>query len=251
MKQNHENGKYILENQLRTWSELKRQRAESEFAPPQRQKTLSSFLAMTEESPVIPARKWGGCIEGCKHEDELYPRRASQQKKQDQHELNLPPAAIVTSQNGESVQEAPNTVTTETAHDDSRLKRAVSKTHSQLLNIPGTDAGHGNGTPHERSEDEDAGYFSHGKSRSLAIAMRKHPQPVTTPEDVQRWAAESGMGSGRRADALGDEPTSGDADSPNGMPSRLSTRSQIARTDQYEDLDRAEREDRSIRGSVY
>lgn len=58
MKKNQDNGKYILQNQLRTWSELKRER-----------KARGSISATKQEfSPSIPTRRiWGGCPDGCNH----------------------------------------------------------------------------------------------------------------------------------------------------------------------------------------
>ena len=51
MKLNEGNGKYVLQNQLRTWSELKRERANSK-------------TSMTEPESPIPVRKrWGGCLQ--------------------------------------------------------------------------------------------------------------------------------------------------------------------------------------------
>lgn len=52
MSKNPDNGKYTLRNQLRTWSELKRERAASN----------------STENTAIPIRKkWGGCPDGCEH----------------------------------------------------------------------------------------------------------------------------------------------------------------------------------------
>ena len=58
MKKNAESGKYILENKLRTWSELKRQRALAEPKSPNKPRG----------GHHIPIRKrWGGCPNGCDH----------------------------------------------------------------------------------------------------------------------------------------------------------------------------------------
>jgi hypothetical protein len=83
------------------------------------------------------------------------------------------------------------------------------------------------GTPHEQNENEGHDYFATDRGRSLAIAMSKNPVRRATPEDVERWASESGMDSGKMADTLGDEPQP------------------------EEDLEQAETEDRSLQGSVY
>lgn len=51
MKLNPGSGKYVLQNQLRTWSELKRERASSRASEPQ--------------SPIPMRKRWGGCSDGC------------------------------------------------------------------------------------------------------------------------------------------------------------------------------------------
>ena len=56
MKKDHESGKYVLQNQLRTWTEYRRERqARGSISQP--------------EPPLIPVRrKWGGCSDGCSHD---------------------------------------------------------------------------------------------------------------------------------------------------------------------------------------
>ena len=57
MKKSQDNGKYILQNQLRTWSDLKRERA-----------ARGSISQPKDTSPQIPTRRrWGGCPEGSTH----------------------------------------------------------------------------------------------------------------------------------------------------------------------------------------
>jgi hypothetical protein len=56
MKKSPANGKYILQNHLRTWTEYKRER-------------LARGSISAPEPPTIPMRrKWGGCPEGCAHD---------------------------------------------------------------------------------------------------------------------------------------------------------------------------------------
>ena len=46
---------------------------------------------------------------------------------------------------------------------------------------------------------------------SMAAALRKRPpERKPTEEDIERWTQESGMGAGRQADALGDDPSQQD-----------------------------------------
>ena len=70
MKLNPDNGKYILQNQLRTWSELKRERANSRT---------------TDEpaSPVPMRKRWGGCHDGVDGDDFARRQRARRQNTVD------------------------------------------------------------------------------------------------------------------------------------------------------------------------
>ena len=57
MGKNQETGKYILKNQLRTWTQFKRDRAAEQ-----------SLTIASPSTATIPTRKrWGGCPDGCSH----------------------------------------------------------------------------------------------------------------------------------------------------------------------------------------
>ncbi|KAI1438671.1 histidine phosphatase superfamily [Xylaria sp. CBS 124048] len=67
MEKEPDSGKYILQNKLRTWSELRRQRAALKALE---EKEMGEFSASDDAaaSAVTPAvRRWGGCPEGCSH----------------------------------------------------------------------------------------------------------------------------------------------------------------------------------------
>ncbi|KAJ5835191.1 Histidine phosphatase superfamily clade-1 [Penicillium robsamsonii] len=64
---NPENGKYTLQNKLRTWSDLRKDRdienaAKEEIASPI---PPTSHVGLTDHIPI--RRKWGGCPDGCTH----------------------------------------------------------------------------------------------------------------------------------------------------------------------------------------
>lgn len=78
-----ESGKYVLENKLRTWSELRRERALKEKEKEKEGKGATALIttgkdaakldkATAVQSPVVPAvvpiRRWGGCPNGCDHD---------------------------------------------------------------------------------------------------------------------------------------------------------------------------------------
>ncbi|KAK4234817.1 hypothetical protein C8A03DRAFT_46923 [Achaetomium macrosporum] len=72
MRRNDENGKYILENKLRTWSELKRERAQQlakENGEDGKENGNSKDVStLTRAGTVEVRRRWGGCPNGCNHD---------------------------------------------------------------------------------------------------------------------------------------------------------------------------------------
>jgi hypothetical protein len=86
MRKSIDSGKYILENNLRTWSELKRERLaaakeKEKKLPPssptterEKEKKLEAAAATTA-GPTH--KKWGGCPNGCDHGKHAYKRENS------------------------------------------------------------------------------------------------------------------------------------------------------------------------------
>lgn len=75
MKLNQSNGKYVLQNQLRTWSELKRER-------------VNSRNSITEPESPIPVRKrWGGCVQYDGDWGDDFARRQLARRRKDTKEL--------------------------------------------------------------------------------------------------------------------------------------------------------------------
>ncbi|KAK4166089.1 putative phosphoglycerate mutase [Cladorrhinum sp. PSN259] len=69
MRQNTDTGKYILENKLRTWSELKRESALAKAKAEGKEGALSKDDSkLTRASAINLQRKWGGCPNGCDHD---------------------------------------------------------------------------------------------------------------------------------------------------------------------------------------
>ncbi|KAF2832624.1 phosphoglycerate mutase-like protein [Ophiobolus disseminans] len=100
MKRSDNNGKYILENELRTWSELKRRTAangsSAVSSTSSRPTPVSTGQSNATSSPTIPVRKWGGCVNGCNHDRQNWPKRPMRKNTIEYlgaKEHQLPPAA--------------------------------------------------------------------------------------------------------------------------------------------------------------
>ena len=248
-----DDGKYGLENEMRTWTQLKKERAEREHREvremggldtnPSRRNTLSAFLAHPDPVEKSPARQWGGCAEGCNH------NKKAEGDTQQQHSAD----------NNDN-----NSHTNE--RDDHALAHQEPSTHDGTSDSPTSSKPKplpphltrgppsGADTPHEMPSDDELDHqHSHSyfptqsaepldsRPKSLGEALKKRPpERKPTPEDIERWTQESGMGTGQQADALGDEPAPGeqaDQDGVEAFGERM--------------LERLEEQDKSLRGSVY
>ncbi|KAI9655158.1 MAG: hypothetical protein M1821_005641 [Bathelium mastoideum] len=338
MKRNEDNGKYALQNQLRTWSELKRRATAHEgarhsitgsSASTANGKTPTSTTSQTH-SPVA-VRKWGGCSQGCDHNQMNFPRRTRRQNTLD---IQQPPAALPPSNEKsdhplaapkpptEAVPPPPiidgaAAPTTDTNHDDSKssekdttpanadvdtdspLSSPTTTTHPSMprhyhhhhrpsiLRLGRDFGGSRSGavTPADVLSD-DSDYFSseaaggankdkdnssnasnkNGNEKKklaptglVAITRKLRRQKSSGDKGVkgeETWAAESGMGSGARADALGDhteeeeeeieevEEDESEMDS-GGEATPGTGRSAVS------EVELAEMRDRSVTGSVY
>ncbi|KAI1337238.1 phosphoglycerate mutase-like protein [Xylariaceae sp. FL0016] len=68
MKKKEDSGKYILQNKLRTWSELRRERAAIKAKEEEANGGKPKEVAKLERQESTHAvRQWGGCPEGCTH----------------------------------------------------------------------------------------------------------------------------------------------------------------------------------------
>lgn len=66
MEKNPDNGKYVLQNKLRTWSELRKEK-ELEWMRERAARGLAPVPVTPSDSPIPVRRKWGGCPDGCNH----------------------------------------------------------------------------------------------------------------------------------------------------------------------------------------
>ncbi|KAF1809795.1 phosphoglycerate mutase-like protein [Eremomyces bilateralis CBS 781.70] len=82
MKQSENNGKFILQNSMRTWSELKRRAAALNAEAGGNDKGTNATPKDQGElldSADVPTRRWGGCANGCNHAHLNYPNRPRRQ----------------------------------------------------------------------------------------------------------------------------------------------------------------------------
>ena len=81
MNKNAESGKYYLENELRTWSELKKRAAAIDAADADSNGNAARPTPQSAQSPV--SRRWGGCAFGCDHDKIKFPRRVRRRDTSD------------------------------------------------------------------------------------------------------------------------------------------------------------------------
>ncbi|KAK5134538.1 hypothetical protein LTR08_006323 [Meristemomyces frigidus] len=267
LAQDASTGKFVLENQLRTWSELKRlKKAEQARDDPQRRNTLSAFLAkelLLAESPRIPARQWGGCAGGCDHQHEQYPRRKAGGDVLG--DVALPAAAVELRQGageGRSGEDGGgggggggwDTDVVANNHNnnnhDNNDKPPPVPVPTHLLDDAGAS------TPHEMSDAEE--YFdahvAAAARRPQALARPEamaRPDRKATVEDLTRWANESGMGRGGLADALGDGEEEEEYEGEEVVGLQVGGGGGSVEWRSEAEVADAEREDRSIAGGVY
>lgn len=221
MKQNTDNGKYILENKLRTWSDLKRRNAANQSNGTNGTNGANGTVApatgppppIYSESPTLAARRWGGCVHGCNHDKINFPRRTRRQNTADLDKLAALPAPAVVEPQSEKADnpagahegnEAPasSDVDDTPGSSDADSTRKKSTPQAILRLHPGRDFGgsqSGAGTPAEGFSD-DSDYFS----RALLKGSSHRERSKVRRRNEKTWKEESGMGAGARADALGD-----------------------------------------------
>lgn len=242
MKQSEANKKYILQNELRTWSEIKRRTAaangEPKSATPSRTHSQSTLTA----SPTIPIRRWGGCVNGCNHDKQSWPKRPM--RKSTMEYLGAPslepPAALADhppiSEASGNEAEAVMAAQQDTPVIEEPSPHKLARKHTSKL--PMTPASPNDASNDATSDDEprnparttalrhlqrvtpgegfsdDSDYFPgmqhlntsmHGKSKLRASSrQRQQSKERKMKRQAESWKEESGMGSGRRADTLGD-----------------------------------------------
>lgn len=296
MRKQEDGGKYILENKLRTWSELRKERAtmkekeekdraEMEVSQEKPTKDAKTSSLLERSKTFIVTRRWGGCPNGCNHKSHYQKREdleALRQKDEttarstwvanghSRHQLpapgrkptkrcegvfsfddnnGRPPQIDVTRSRQEVVSSPDGTPSFISAED--RLRSMISPHLHVGRDFGGTYSGH---TSVDESDTECS--EEEGHRPQMAVGTTKAKVSATTDatanaapkemiDSLEEQSADGllvpnkedrkdGMRRGARANRLGDGHSSdlgSDADE--------------------DDLARAEREDKSIEGSIY
>jgi len=191
MKRSENNGRYILQNELRTWSELRKRAAKEKdeaksattTTPTSRPTPLSAGgQTGATSSPTIPMRRWGGCVNGCNHDKINYPRRPMRKNTMEylgNSSQQLPPPAIAHMETLGSEQEDHPVAAQEADHtpiinepSPAKLSRKQSTKGNTIPAMPPTPASPNDASNDATSSEED-------QPTSSVSRMPNHAQPRT------------------------------------------------------------------------
>ncbi|KAI1117396.1 histidine phosphatase superfamily [Nemania sp. NC0429] len=272
MKLKRDSGKYILQNKLRTWSELRRERAAIKIKEQAENPGLKDETKPSA-TPVVP-RKWGGCPEGCSHSKHFKIRRDLLELRQ-HDEASANANVLCASTNGNDTVGCRRTTTTRnlnSSDDDSDDPRGLNPSSIDVTRAREDGVSTPNGTPSLLTVEErlrhnlstpkktpylhvgrDFGgtYSGHASEEDLsesdarkrlatkAARVRNGDKTgTTTPNGSSKESGTAKYLSRAHANRLGDAPSNSDQGSDGSF-------------ELEEDLDKAEEADRSVRGSVY
>ncbi|EWZ02436.1 hypothetical protein FOMG_04122 [Fusarium oxysporum f. sp. melonis 26406] len=277
-----ENNKYLLENKLRTWSDLRRERKDKEDKDKDKD---SSKLPRTKT--FVVTRRWGGCPNGCDHSRHYAKREDLEIMRKKDHEnggpepygkiTNTDEIITIVSRKQKAQLDCIGTNSesaTLGAHDEDGPEIDISSNHegksvsdlndtpsvisaSEYIQSPylhigrdggGSYSGHTSAaeTDNDSSEDENISLHRIASlnaqlnrtvgERSEKPSYNQKPLLKAGPEHLAYTSDKDSPDEYARTNRLGDASTDASCDGD---------------AELVEDLDRAEKEDRSIRGSVY
>lgn len=305
MRKQEESGKYILENKLRTWSELRKERAllkekeekeekgktEVEGNQEKPTKDAKAGTLLERSKTFIVTRRWGGCPNGCNHKshyqrrDDLEALRLTDESNANSngtvngHSRRQSPAPVrrpvkrceqgYTSDEGtdgdgrppdidvirsrQEVVSSPDGTPSFISAED-RLRSMISPHLHVGRDFGGTYSGHTSTAGSDTDSSEEEGHRpeiaivtvkakvgavpkddgSGATSGSISSSANGHANGNTTPGTQDGQSDEEGLRRGARANRLGDTNSI-----------------DLGSEADEDDLARAEREDKSIQGSVY
>ncbi|KAF2705267.1 phosphoglycerate mutase-like protein [Pleomassaria siparia CBS 279.74] len=186
MKQSPTNGRYILQNELRTWSDLKQRAAAagtgSSSAVTSTRGAPASVPGNLNSTPTVPIRRWGGCANGCDHDKVNWPRRAM--RKNTGEYLGGTPPFVLPTRNLDGEKEdstSPEADHTPTIKEPgpAKLSRKLSTKQVSIPNMPLTPA-----SPNDASNDG----ASNSSEDDRAGSSEEGEDPKTLPRPSQQSA---------------------------------------------------------------
>lgn len=255
-----ENGKFLLETKLRTWSELRRERALANTTNNNNSKEKDEEVKLERSRTFVVTRRWGGCPNGCNHTNHYKKRHDLEALREKDNELSSCPengTSTIASRRHRHKSNVSIGDGDDEHSDQHIIGTQLEKTRSldEIISSPdgtpsfitaedrarnlksphlhvgrdfgGTYSGHASlaGSESDGSSDEARRHHRH-------LSMRtKNNHNGSRARDGE--TSDSSAKRERYANRLGDAPPT------RGVYSDM------------EDLDKAEKEDRSIRGSVY
>jgi hypothetical protein len=291
MRKKEDSGKYILENNLRTWSELKRERLAAAAAK-EKSGSNSSTTQVSEKdkekekkleaatpaigSPIPPRKKWGGCPNGCDHGKHSYRKENSMhamqlngkpistspitgpgeslafrrpaarrwQSSSDEDEDDPrgrigAPANLDVQKSLDEIVSSPDGTPSFISVEDRLRNRLKSPKGDHLLLVKSAGRDFGGSASGNTSQAGSDTEFSAEEDTRKRLARGKIVGVGRTSMGNGNGLGKreaSGMGRGALADALGDQSDVG---------------SDAGDEGELEDLNAAEKEDKSVKGSVY
>ncbi|KAI0112135.1 histidine phosphatase superfamily [Nemania sp. FL0031] len=280
MKLKQDSGKYILQNKLRTWSELRRERAaqKAKETKEQGETPNSKDVAKLDATPVV-ARKWGGCPEGCTHSKHFKIRRdLLELRQQDEASANagLPSNAGPNTNGTVASRRTLGRRMPNNSDDDSDDPRGthppsiaidVTKAREEVVSSP-------DGTPsfitiedrlrHNLSTPKKTSYLHVGRDFGGTYSGHASEEDLSESDARERLATRAArVKNGDRSTTALSGNGGGKESGTNKYPSRHAHANRLgdapSNSDQgsdgsyeaEEDLDQAEQVDKSVRGSVY
>ncbi|KZZ98608.1 phosphoglycerate mutase family domain protein [Moelleriella libera RCEF 2490] len=273
-----EDGKYLLENKLRTWSGLRKERAGSITRIARDKESLDNGDQNKHDRfrPVVVTRRWGGCPNGCNHSNHYKKRHDLDALRQKDDERNGGHNGV---SNGNSLtiasrRQRHKSIPSLGDGDDERsdnqtpsssvvglevariLEDIVSSPDGTPSFITAEDRARKPRTAHFHfGRDFGGTYSGHTSAANSDGELSCDEGPLAIPRrNVTSW---------RRPSHNGKRPSDSDATSDGSFTKKRCATSAYATrlgnasithgtsSSDTEDLDRAEREDRSIAGSVY
>jgi hypothetical protein len=263
-----ENAKYLLETKLRTWSELRKERAAN---------SKGKETAKLEKSKgiVMSARRWGGCPNGCDHGSHYKRREDLEALRQ----TDLENTSILQKAMAEGLESKPSNLASRRQHhqrgtssdaDDMEDPRVASRVASiDVRRIAEEIVSSPDGTPSFISPEHRLKYpyrIQAGRDFGGTFSgrtSRAGSDSEASEEDERRRTARLASPHENKSTANGDAHTETGEGQESGDRSRsyaLANRLGDAGSDHdgerdadgdFVDIDKAEAEDKSLRGSVY